>query len=167
MDLIGRNPIPWPAFITAKVCLVANWLFPALRPVGWITVIYDHPLVQAGGILLSLTALIMAILSFRCLGRSLAMGLPDRDTRLKTNGVYRFSRNPMYLSAFTLSAASCLLALHWANMLLMATAVALHVRIIHREEAFLEDRFGQHWRDYSARVPRFVGKLKRHVNSVG
>jgi protein-S-isoprenylcysteine O-methyltransferase Ste14 len=82
--------------------------------------------------------------------------LPDRSTELKTTGLYRFSRNPVYLGAFVMCTGSCLMALYPLNVLFLLITVGIHHSIIRREEVFLEGRFGKAWSAYCAAVRRYL-----------
>jgi protein-S-isoprenylcysteine O-methyltransferase Ste14 len=72
-------------------------------------------------------------------------------------GPYRFSRNPMYVSEVVVWAGWTLL---FADPLL-ATLTGLFALTLKRaarlEEAALAARFGEDWREYAARTPRWIG----------
>jgi protein-S-isoprenylcysteine O-methyltransferase Ste14 len=82
----------------------------------------------------------------------------DPPRHLVVVGLYRYSRNPMYISILTLLAGWALIA---ASPLLTAYlilfAVAFHLRIVLYEEPRLSKMFGEEWAGYSARVPRWIG----------
>ena len=46
-------------------------------------------------------------------------------------------------------------------ILLFVLALAIHFRIVIREEEFLEQRFGQRWIEYRNRVPRYLGRVRQ------
>lgn len=73
------------------------------------------------------------------------------------HGPFRFSRNPMYLSLVITAAG---IATWMGHMLPYVGPVALFLwfdRVfIPREEAVLTDHFGSGWRDYTARVRRWI-----------
>lgn len=76
--------------------------------------------------------------------------------RLVTSGVFRYSRNPIYV-AFLLP----ILSLGWFSAWAALAAAAIYVAamtlvVIRREEAVLEARFGETYRAYRARVPRWL-----------
>lgn len=76
---------------------------------------------------------------------------------LVTGGVYRFSRNPMYVAlALMYSGAALLLNLSWALLLMPLLLVYTQRMVIAREEAFLADAFGQQYTSYAARVRRWL-----------
>lgn len=119
--------------------------------------LYDSWTTSMFGIVLFSAGFCMIVVALLHLRESAAVGLPDRETTLKTHGLYRFSRNPVYLSGFLMCAGSCLYAIHPLNCLLFAVAVLIHHRIILKEEVYLENKFGQAWLDYKKSVPRYIG----------
>ena len=83
---------------------------------------------------------------------------PDRaSSALVVAGPYRFTRNPMYvgLAAVYLGLAVAERSL-WSLILLPVVLVIIRYAVIAHEEAFLERRFGQSYRDYKARVRRWL-----------
>ena len=77
-------------------------------------------------------------------------------------GLYRFSRNPMYIAVF-------IILLGWAigfgslPLVLYAVVVVtlFHLRVIFYEEPRLEREFGEEWIGYRADVPRWIGGSRR------
>jgi protein-S-isoprenylcysteine O-methyltransferase Ste14 len=77
-------------------------------------------------------------------------------TALVTTGVYGRVRNPMYLGLVLIVLAVALAAASDATVLAAAVlAVALHAGVVKREERYLGERFGEPYRRYRARVPRW------------
>jgi protein-S-isoprenylcysteine O-methyltransferase Ste14 len=77
-------------------------------------------------------------------------------TTLVETGPFRFSRNPMYVCGSIAYAGLALLLLQiWPLALLPVVAAATHYGVVLREEACLERRFGEAYRRYTARVPRY------------
>jgi protein-S-isoprenylcysteine O-methyltransferase Ste14 len=82
-------------------------------------------------------------------------------TELVVVGLYRFSRNPMYI-------AVVLVLVGWAvgfrSWLLGAYAVAIaigfHLRVVFGEEPWLARTHGEKWSRYQERVPRWLGRAK-------
>ncbi len=83
---------------------------------------------------------------------------PSRPTTaLLTAGPYRLTRNPMYLAMVIQYVGLALLfnAL-WAIVLLPLALVIIHFTVIKREERYLEQKFGEDYRAYKARVRRWL-----------
>lgn len=82
---------------------------------------------------------------------------PRRSSALVTTGVYRFTRNPMYLGLVILLSAWAV----WLSALLPWVAPVLFVLYITRfqilpEERVLTDLFGPPYTDYTHRVRRWI-----------
>mgnify|MGYP000178653446 CR=1 FL=1 len=83
---------------------------------------------------------------------------PTEPTRvLITDGVYRFTRNPMYL-ALVLIAFGIAIRLGTISALLVPPVlfVLLDRRFVRREEEFLRDQIGGAYDEYCGRVRRWV-----------
>jgi protein-S-isoprenylcysteine O-methyltransferase Ste14 len=77
---------------------------------------------------------------------------------LVTTGLYRWSRNPMYLSVLVvLLGWSVRYESLWLLGYAAAVGVAFHLRVILYEEPVLRALFGEDWRSFSGRVPRWIG----------
>ncbi len=160
MEPIGKMPIPGAVLILGKVAMAACGLFALVKTPLSSSLLYDSTFLQTIGIVLAVIGLLLVVLGLSHLGRSASVGLPEEMTELKTGGVYRFTRNPMYLGGFLICIGSCLYALHLLNILFAAVAIGIHHAIITREEQFLAARFGQAWSDYCRRVPRYLGRIR-------
>jgi protein-S-isoprenylcysteine O-methyltransferase Ste14 len=79
---------------------------------------------------------------------------------LKTSGLYRYSRNPMYVANLIYILGLNLMgwAGSWANLVYILVSLSwlggTHWCVL-REEAFLERKFGQAYSDYKKRTPRY------------
>lgn len=77
--------------------------------------------------------------------------------RLVDVGLYRISRNPMYVSVVLVLAGW---ALAFASPVLLfymlVVAVAFHLRVVYGEEPWLAHTHGAHWQAYRARVRRWL-----------
>ncbi len=76
---------------------------------------------------------------------------------LVTSGLYRWSRNPIYIGLITVYFGLCLaLTTVWGLLLLPVLVAVLHKGVVLREEAFLEGKFGDAYRAYKAKAPRWL-----------
>jgi protein-S-isoprenylcysteine O-methyltransferase Ste14/pimeloyl-ACP methyl ester carboxylesterase len=93
---------------------------------------------------------------------TLAPWAPPRQ--LVTGGPYAYSRNPMYI-AVALILIGWVLAFRSTVSLVYALAVlvAFHLRVRLHEEPRLSATFHETWRRYSARVPRWIFRRRRHA----
>ena len=73
---------------------------------------------------------------------------------LNTSGLYSIVRHPLYLGNTLMWLSVALFAEAWALAIIILLVSALyHERIIFAEEAFLERKFGDNFRDWAARTP--------------
>lgn len=79
------------------------------------------------------------------------------STALIRSGIYRFSRNPMYLGMAVLSAGVALYFESIAAFILLAAVILVIDRyVIAREEAYLAETFGADYASYRAKVRRWL-----------
>lgn len=100
---------------------------------------------------------IAGIVEFRRARTTVNPLAPGKATSVVTTGVYRLSRNPMYLG---MAAGLLGLALWWANLpglLLVAAFCTTITRLqIQPEERILVAHFGEAFTTYMARVRRWI-----------
>ncbi len=74
-----------------------------------------------------------------------------------TDGIYRYSRNPMYVA---LAVSQVGIGLAFGNLWIVASTalslVAVYFVAVRPEEAYLEAKFGDEYRQYKTRVRRWV-----------
>ncbi len=77
--------------------------------------------------------------------------------RLTTEGSFRHTRNPGYLSmAMIYAGIATLRNALWAMLLLPLVLFVVHRKVIGPEERYLERAFGEEYLDYKTRVRRWV-----------
>ena len=93
---------------------------------------------------------------------TLAPWAPPRH--LVTRGLYAVSRNPMYLGVLCMVVGWALgLRSRALGAYAAALFLAFHLRIVLSEEPWLARTFGEAWRDYASRVPRWLGRRRGPV----
>ena len=130
-----------------------------------LTFLYPVPIVSGKGTPALLTAGVAFVLMF--LGLAISANVTFRragtpanpyrpTTALASGGPYRFSRNPMYLGLvlFTVGLGLVLDSM-WFLLVAVAVMLALRNLVIVHEERYLEEKFGDQYRDYSKRVRRW------------
>ena len=150
--VVGPPPLIYLGF------LVAGWLLGHL----WPAAIAGDSVPPAGriaaGALVALPGILVAIAGLRQFRRAGTQVRPDRPTTaLVVTGIYRYSRNPLYL-ALTLMYAGIALALDslWALAFLVPVLLVIRYGVIAREEAYLERKFGEDYRRFKAQVRRWL-----------
>ena len=82
---------------------------------------------------------------------------PEKTTRLVTSGIYRYSRNPMYLGLLGFLIAEVLLLGNLLGLALLPLyMMTMNKRFIEPEEKALESLFEQAFIDYKQKVRRWL-----------
>ncbi|MBP7504347.1 MAG: isoprenylcysteine carboxylmethyltransferase family protein [Prolixibacteraceae bacterium] len=156
-EVHGRVTINPVLFYTGKAAGFGVW-FAGLYVMLWAG--HLRQTVGWGFDLAAMAALIPGILlvlaSSFSLGSALRIGLPREETRLRTGGIYRWSRNPMYVGVHLVTLAVILFTLRWWTLLPGLYSFYVYHLIVRGEEAFLEERFGEAYRSYRGRTPRYL-----------
>lgn len=139
--------VPWRYFGVSDV--VIDWKNPV------------H-LIGVKAIALGSVLLIACIVEFARRGRG-TLSPVDPPTALVVQGLYRYVRNPMYLSVLTIVAGEIILTrsgallVYWFSFLACAT---LFVRGY--EEPYLRRQFGESYERYTRTVGRWLPRVSRH-----
>ena len=152
----GRVPINRPLFFVGKGAMVIQWGVILWRAAAalWEPAA-SHAWTDGIGALLFAIGCGIALAGFPALGRETRIGLPEDDCSLKTNGIYACCRNPMYVGIYLMALGSCLYVFNVFNGLCLLLTVVVHHRIVLAEERFMAERFGEAWRQYISRTPRY------------
>jgi protein-S-isoprenylcysteine O-methyltransferase Ste14 len=148
-NVIIRPPIAWALAVLAGLTLqwVMSWPFvPASVPAGWV-----------GGMVfvLALALFAWAITTITRAGSNVPTSMPT--TTIVETGPYRFTRNPIYLGMF-LGLVGLAIAFDslWLLVMLVPFTLAIRYGVVAREEPYLERKFGDAYRQYRARVRRWL-----------
>jgi protein-S-isoprenylcysteine O-methyltransferase Ste14 len=77
--------------------------------------------------------------------------------QLVTSGIYRFTRNPIYLGFLLVVVGLPLyFGLYWGIVLAPLYVFLMNRLIIQHEEAYLERKFGKTYTDYTSQVRRWL-----------
>jgi protein-S-isoprenylcysteine O-methyltransferase Ste14 len=83
----------------------------------------------------------------------------QRSGRLATTGPYAKVRHPQYVAFVVIMIGFLLQWPTLVTLMMFPILVAMYVHLAHQEERDSEQRFGQVWRDYAERTPRFIPRL--------
>jgi protein-S-isoprenylcysteine O-methyltransferase Ste14 len=79
------------------------------------------------------------------------------STRIVAHGLYRFTRNPMYLGfAFCAFGLAILVNSVWMLLAVPIGLILIDRIVITREERYLERKFGEEYLSYKRRVRRWI-----------
>jgi protein-S-isoprenylcysteine O-methyltransferase Ste14 len=114
---------------------------------------------------LKVVGIFFIIISIFFLARSLRQFIQSKNTvilikpasSLQNTGIYRISRNPMYLGlAIVYLGITCILGNWWNIILFPLLFLIVQEYIIKQEEKYLELEFGQQYIEYKRTVRRWL-----------
>lgn len=112
----------------------------------------------------SAIGLLVMLVGGASLGRGLtAAPLPNAYARLRTGGLYRFVRHPIYSGLLLFAAALTIASGSWFRVLVFALLVVLINVKARWEERRLAARFPD-YEVYAERTPRFIPLARRRSN---
>ena len=149
-DVVAPPPLVYVPPLAAGILLHFMWEPLRFFPNWWIGHAVGWPVIAAS-VLLAIWAV-----------RTMARGGEDLSVYKPTNaiistGPFAFSRNPMYLPLTLLSVGIALVVnTVWPVVLLPGALIFMHYGVIRREEQYLLRLFGDQYRQYQARVRRWI-----------
>jgi len=152
--VIARPPL---LFLAALLLgFVSDHLLPLPFPISRISLAHWISAIIAGFMIIIGLALAAAgIRNFSRAGTPVYSNEPTRT--LVTTGIHGWTRNPIYLGMFLVYGGLGIAVRSPSILILMLPlAIAIRYGVGAREEAYLERRFGDTYRDYKARVRRWV-----------
>ena len=93
---------------------------------------------------------------------SIASGPAERPV---TGGVYKFSRHPIYSSGFLMFISVGVACASWVVLFLAAVWIVFWQIVVPEEEKFLIEKYGDDYRNYLNRTPRWIGLPKSSISS--
>ena len=134
--------------------LAAGLLLHFLYPLGFL----PEPMMRWMGIVPFGAAVALALPAQRALARARTPFDVRRPTSaIVTDGVFRYSRNPMYLALTLLHVGiATLLDSLWLLVVIVPVTVVVQLGVVAREERYLERKFGDEYLRYKRRVRRWI-----------
>jgi protein-S-isoprenylcysteine O-methyltransferase Ste14 len=82
-----------------------------------------------------------------------------------TAGIYRYSRNPMYLAMFLIYVGVSIASASWIFLVLsIVVPILTHFGATVPEERYCLEKYGDDYREYMKRTPRWIGIPKSRKN---
>ena len=156
MDPAGPPVIARPPLLFLAALLIGFVLDRLLR-LPWPVPEADLPPWIIGGplILIGLALAAAGIGNFSQAGTPVRTITPTRA--LVTTGIHGWTRNPIYLGMFLVyGGIGAAAESSWTLVLTLPLAMLIRYGVVAREEAYLERLFGDAYRDYRARVRRWL-----------
>ena len=149
--VVAPPPVIYAAAVAAG--LVLDSLFPVYVLA---TLLYgaDRVIIGIAVVIGGVALAVSALRTLRSIGTNPESGKPA--LALATTGVFRYSRNPMYVGmSLMVVGLAIALASDWMLVALIPAALVVHYGAILREERYLEQKFGEPYRQFKASVPRY------------
>jgi protein-S-isoprenylcysteine O-methyltransferase Ste14 len=136
LGFILDHLLPWPVAVPRGADLV-------------------HRIIPSALILIGLALAVAGIRNFSRAGTPVPTYEPTRV--MVTTGIHGWTRNPIYLGMLLTYAGIGVAALSpWILVLMVPLVITIRYGVVAREESYLERLFGDAYRDYKARVGRWL-----------
>lgn len=160
---MGKPTIQPVLFYSGKFLLFGVWalfaliaLYPEYRNfVPFLIQEFTPDVQKLMAVVLLIPANLIIVPAYLSMGLVTHIGLPSGKHELRTKGIYRISRNPMYASFIFLNTATFLYLPSLLLLAIMLYGMIVHHFIILGEEKYLENEFGDKYRQYKIRVSRY------------
>jgi protein-S-isoprenylcysteine O-methyltransferase Ste14 len=109
-----------------------------------------------------LTIFIVGLIMLEIAGRNYTTTPLDEPV---IKGLYRYSRHPVYLSFFLMFIGTAIASASWLFLLLTIVFLILMNILVVPEERFCLEEYGDTYREYMSRTPRWIGIPRSSSNS--
>jgi protein-S-isoprenylcysteine O-methyltransferase Ste14 len=152
------NPgvVVWPP-VVALTTIVLGFVLDWAAPLYVLRIVFSLPLRIVLALVLVAAGVALAIAGARTFRNSGTNVNPSQPAlQLVTTGIYAHLRNPMYVGlGLIVGGVGTGFASDWTLLLLVPAALVLHYGVVRREEAYLTRKFGEAYRSYVGKVPRY------------
>ncbi len=146
-------PPPLIALAAVVLGLALDWLLPAYL-LSVLLTLSERTALAVVLIAAGAGLAVPAMRGFRSAGTHVEPWKPS--TALVTDGIFGWLRNPMYVGVtLLLVGLAILLASDWMLVMTTIFVPVIYFGVVKREERYLEAKFGDAYRQYMARVPRY------------
>ena len=156
IDMGGEPPIDRNLFSTSKYSIMIVWAAMVLRSWSIILPIEISRMFKWPSLFLWISGFILLFIGRFGLGSSFRIGSPKEATHLKVDGLYRFSRNPMYVGVYSTLLASFLYTMNPLIFFIALFIIVVHHKIVLAEEQYLQKVFGEEYLQYCSRIRRYL-----------
>jgi protein-S-isoprenylcysteine O-methyltransferase Ste14 len=157
IDMDGEPPIDKRIFYVSKYAILGLWGATVVQSWGVSLSLVGVPgWLRGVSLFLWVGGFALLFIGRLGLADSFRIGSPKENTRLKVDGLFQFSRNPMYLGVYATLLACVLYTLNPVVLAVAIFVVAVHHRIVLAEEQHLQKAFGAEYAAYCGRVRRYL-----------
>lgn len=102
------------------------------------------------GLVIYILALVMSLMT------TISFAITPVDKPV-TNGIYRISRHPIYFSGFLVNLSIGIACASWIILLCAILWIVFFHIVLPTEERFLINQYGEAYREYMNRTPKWIG----------
>lgn len=149
-----KGCVPPPIIFCCLVLLgfITRWIYPVdFIFSSWVLcILIGLPMITLAGLIALSSMIIMK-------KKKTAIVLTKPTTTFITTGVFKFTPNPLYLSLLLAMTSIVFFANSaWHFLLLIALFFVFNFGIVTKEENYLEDKYGEQYRQYKKRIRRWI-----------
>jgi len=156
MPLVSRGQKEGTAF-TASFSKMQKNAFSSTQLIFFILIIYSIFVPLKLGTVwfyVGLPVFLMGFIPYAMLAVNFVTTPLDKPV---TRGIYRYSRHPMYLTMFLMLLGAGIASASWIFLLLSVVDIILPTLFVEAEERYCLDKYGDAYREYMNRTPRWIG----------
>jgi protein-S-isoprenylcysteine O-methyltransferase Ste14 len=152
---------PWlgPFDFSRRISTLA-WLAMEISRLGIASFSLATAVVIVAGALAALAGAVLRVWGTAYLGYGTVHHEDMQGGAVMAAGPFRYVRNPLYLGGWFMMLAICLLMTPSGALFAMVLVTIFLLRLILGEEAFLEAKLGELYKEYLRAVPRLVPRLR-------
>lgn len=118
---------------------------------------FHSTIIPWAGVLCCIAGVLLLLWSLFSFGESFRVGIDtDHPDRLITDGIFSFSRNPIYVAFAFILIGQFLIFPNWILLIYIGAAIWLFHRQVLREEEYLKKHYGHEYLEYCNRVRRYL-----------
>ncbi|MGP9556775.1 methyltransferase family protein [Psychrobacter sp. AOP7-A1-24] len=142
----------------AQVIITAAVMYGASKTIVSLQFDFDRSNTLAIGLsIIGLCSGVMGVAQFKKAQTTVNPHTPEKATNLVTNGIYRYTRNPMYLGLVFILLGWAFYLSHFLPFILVPVFMIYMTRFqIQPEEKMMAQKFGREYQAYLSRVRRWI-----------
>ncbi|MGO2277847.1 MULTISPECIES: methyltransferase family protein [unclassified Psychrobacter] len=142
----------------AQVIITAAVMYGASKTIASLQFDFDGSNTLAIGLsIIGLGSGVMGVAQFKKAQTTVNPHTPEKSTNLVTSGIYRYTRNPMYLGLVLVLLGWAFYLSHLLPFILVPVFMIYMTRFqIQPEEKMMAQKFGREYQAYLSRVRRWI-----------
>jgi protein-S-isoprenylcysteine O-methyltransferase Ste14 len=154
----GTPPINQYFFFGSKYAVILVWIGMVCEiwKIHITGSLFDNRILKVCGIASWIAGFCFLYIGKFSLGQNFRIGVANEKTEFIANGIYRLSRNPMYLGLYLTFTGCMLYSLNILYILLSISIILIHHIITLAKEKQLINIYGEAYKEYCKKVRRYL-----------